>query len=114
VNATVFETDTNGMIKTSVTYSEHSTATGALFSFVYIAESRRVNFNRSFLLALDKNTFNHTLPLNLYPGHYRVYIYDIEHDGTLSSGVGYPADQLSINVSKIYNQGISLQQSSCM
>jgi hypothetical protein len=95
----------NGMINTSVTYSEHSTASGALFSFVYIAESGSVNFNKSFLLALDKNTSNHTL---LYPGHYQVYIYDIEHDGTLSNGVGYPADQLSIDVSRSgsYEQGI--------
>jgi hypothetical protein len=107
MNATVFETDTNGMINTSVTYFEHSTASGALFSFVYIAESGRVNFNRSFLLALDKNTSNHTLPFNLYPGHYQVFIYDIEHNRTLSNGVGYPADQLSIDISRsgIYEQG---------
>jgi hypothetical protein len=108
MNATVLQTETNGMINTSVTYSEHSTASGALFSFVYIAESGRVNFNRSFLLALDKNTSNNTLPFNLYPGHYQVYTYDIEHDGTLSNGAGYPADQLCIDVSRSgsYEQGI--------
>ena len=32
------------------------------------------------------------MPLHhLYPGQYRVLIYDIESDGTLASGVGYPA-----------------------
>jgi hypothetical protein len=112
MNAIVSETDTNGMINTSVTYFEHSTASGALFSFVYIAESGRVNFNRSFLLALDKNTSNHTLPFNLYPGHYQVFIYNIEHDRTLSNGVGYPADQLGIDVSRSgsYEQGIVSEQ----
>ena len=70
-------------------YSEHSTASGALFSFVFSGD---VDFRRSFLLALDRNTsHNYTLPFDLYPGHYRVYVYDIEHDGTLNNGVGYPA-----------------------
>ena len=73
-------------------YSEHSTASGALFSFVFITDSGDVDFSRSFLLALDRNTsHNHTLPFDLYPGHYRVYVYDIEHDGMLRNGVGYPA-----------------------
>ena len=70
-------------------YSEHSTASGALFSFVFSGD---VDFSRSFLLALDRNTsHNYTLPFDLYPGHYRVYVYDIEHDGMLLNGVGYPA-----------------------
>ena len=70
-------------------YSERSTASGALFSFVFSGD---VDFSRSFLLALDRNTsHNYTLPFDLYPGHYRVYVYDIEHDGTLLNGVGYPA-----------------------
>ena len=73
-------------------YSEHSTASGALFSFVFIADSKYVDFRRSFLLALDRNTsHNHTLPFDLYPGDYRVYVYDIEHEGVLRNGVGYPA-----------------------
>ena len=72
-----------------VIYSEHSTSSGVLLSFVFSGD---VDFSRSFLLALDRNTsHNHTLPFDLYPGHYRVYVYDIEHDGTLHNGVGYPA-----------------------
>ena len=86
----------------TATYSEHSTASGALFSFVFITDSGDVDFSRSFLLALDRNTsHNHTLPFDLYPGHYRVYVYDIEYDGTLQNGVGYPAvwDELFTNLS---------------
>ena len=71
-------------------YSDHSTASGALFSFVFIADSGDVDFSRSFLLALD-SSHNHTLPFDLYPGQYRVYVYDIENDGTVHNRVGYPA-----------------------
>ena len=81
-------------------YSEHSTASGALFSFVFITESGDVDFSRSFLLALDRTTsHNHTLPFDLYPGHYTVYVYDIEHEGVLRNGVRYPAvmDRLFTN-----------------
>ena len=57
-----------------------------------ITENGAVDFTRSALLALDRNTsLNHTLPTDLYPGHYRVYVYDIERDGTLHNGVRYPA-----------------------
>ena len=80
-------------------YSELSTARGALFSFVFITDSGDVDFSRSFLLALDKNTsHNHTLPFDLYPGHCSVYVYDIEHDGTLHNGVGYPAVTTNITM----------------
>ena len=73
-------------------YSKSSTASGALFSFVFITDSGDVDFSRSFFLALDRNTsHNYTLPFDLYPGHYRVHVYDIERDGTLHNGVGYPA-----------------------
>ena len=90
VNAIIDVDD--GIIEVKTVYSEHSTASGALFSFVFITDSGDVDFSRSFLLALDRNTsHNHSLPFDLYPGHYRVYVYDIEHDGTLHNGVGYPA-----------------------
>ena len=61
---------------------------------MFIDDNGDVNFTRSVLLALDRNTsLNYTLPSNLYPGQYRVYIfvYDIEKNGTLYNGVGYPA-----------------------
>jgi hypothetical protein len=100
VNATVLETETHNRVSVSATYSEHSTASGALFSFVFITESGDVNFSRSFLLVLDRNaSYNHTLPFNLHSGFYKMHVYDIEYDRTLSNGVGYPAKQLSINIS---------------
>ena len=92
------QTEECAIVVTTV-YSEHSTASGALFSFVFITDSGDVDFSRSFLLALERNTsHNHT---HLYPGHYRVYVYDIEHDGTLHNGVGYPAvtQELPANLS---------------
>jgi hypothetical protein len=79
-------------------FSEHSTARGVLYNFVYITEEGKVDFGRSFLLALDRH--NHTLPFNLYPGHYQVYVYDIEQNGTLSTGVEYPAELLTTNISE--------------
>ena len=82
----------NGSIVLTTVYSEYSTASGALFSFVFTTDSGDVDFSRSFLLALDRNTsHNHTLPFDLHPGHYRVYVYDIEYNRTLHNGVGYPA-----------------------
>ena len=81
-----------GEITLNTVYSKYSTASGALFSFVFITDSGDVDFSRSFFLALDRNaSHNHTLPFDLYPGHYSLYVYDIEHDGTLHNGVGYPA-----------------------
>ena len=89
--ATASETRENTVVLITV-YSEHFTASGAFFSLMFITDSGDVDFSRSFLLALDRNTsHNHTLPFDLYPGHYRVYVYDTEHDGTLHNGVGYPA-----------------------
>ena len=99
INATVTETSDAILIMTH--YSEHSDASGALFSFVFIAENGDVDFTRSTLLALDRNTsLNHTLPFDLYPGRYRVYMYDIECNGTLSNGLQYPAamNELKLNI----------------
>ena len=90
MNAVVTETENSLAISTL--YSEGSAASGALFSFVFLTEDGGVDINRSALLALDRNTsLNHTLPFNLHPGHYRVYAYDIEQDGTLTNGIHYPA-----------------------
>ena len=91
LNATTTETGDDAIVITTL-YSEHSDARGALFDFVFIDDNGDVDFTRSVLLALDRNTsLHHTLPFNLYPGQYRVFVYDIESDGTLSNGVGYPA-----------------------
>jgi hypothetical protein len=83
-------------IEIMTAYFSHSTAAGALFSFV---NSEDVDFSRSFLLALDRSASqNHTLPFHLDPGHYRVCVYDIEQDGTLLNGVVFPADMDDLNI----------------
>jgi hypothetical protein len=75
-----------------VSYSGHFNSSGALISFVYKTENG-VNLSRSSLQAV-KGSFSR-LPFDLYPGRYRVYVYDIEQNGTLSNGVGYPAVDLN-------------------
>ena len=72
---------------------------GVLIIFLFINEDRSINFSRSSYLSLDRNTsLNYTLPDDLTPGLYHVFAYDIEHDGRLHNGVGYPAstDQFTI------------------
>ena len=72
-------------------YVENSNATGVLFNFVY-DDGVGVSSNSSAFLPLDRDTSqNYTLPFDLYPGRYTLCVYDIEHDGMLSTGVGYPA-----------------------
>ena len=98
VDVTSMKTPDNE-IELSTVYSEHSDASGALLNFVFIDDNGDVNFTRSVLLALDKQTsLNHILPFDLYPGQYRVFVYDIESDGTLYNGVGYPAGRDDLTV----------------
>ena len=82
-----------GEFRVMVVYFEHSAASGALLSFLFITDSGDVDFSKSFLLALDRRTsFDHLLSFESYSGgRYRVYVYDIERNGVLSNGVGYPA-----------------------
>ena len=99
LNATTTETEGHAIVITTL-YSEHSDARGALFDFVFIDDNGDVDFTRSVLLELDRNTsLHHTLSFNLYPGQYRVFVYDIESDGKLSNGVGYPAVTNDYNIS---------------
>ena len=68
-------------------------------------DSRDVDFTRSTFLALDRViSLNYTL--SLYPGQYRVSVYDIESDGTLASGVGYPAINRELTVSEMITEGM--------
>ena len=74
----------------SVTYSEDSCAAGALLLLVNMSIDYEIV--DSFFLALSRNSsLDYTLPLQLKQGHYQVFVYDIGSDGTLASGVGYPA-----------------------
>ncbi len=45
----------------------------------------------SFLALSRTVSLSYALPFELPPGQYGVLVYDIESDGTLFSGVGYPA-----------------------
>lgn len=80
-------------------FCEDSDAGGALLACVFITGSEDVDFNRSTFLTAERNSsLNHTLP---YPGLYRIYLYDIEHDGTLRSDrVLYPAWTDTIPISR--------------
>ena len=77
-------------------YSESSCAAGAMIIFVFLTECRDVHFTKSAFLALNRATSLHyTLP-DLYPGEYRMLVYDVESDGTLANGLGYPAVNMVI------------------
>ncbi len=76
-------------VTVSVAYSEHSCAAGALVIFVFMNDCETVGF--SFLALNRTASLSYTLPFELPPGQYGVFVYDIESDGTLVSGVGYPA-----------------------
>ena len=78
-------------------YFEESSASGALYVLVFVTDEEEVDFIRSHLLALDRETSrDYTLPFSLSPGGYRVFVYDVEQDGTLPSGVSYPAVDVSL------------------
>ena len=86
-------------VSVTVSYSEQSCAAGALLVLVFM-DSGTVDFTKTAFLALSRNTsLQHTLSFQLPPGQYGVLVYDIESDGTLASGVGYPAveSELIIN-----------------
>ena len=86
---TIIETNET---KITTQYFEESSASGALYVLVFVTNDGDVDFAKSVLLALDKDiSLNYTLTFSLSPGGYRVFVYDIEQDGTLPSGVGYPA-----------------------
>ena len=97
LNATVLAEEDN-TIAIRVQYNEDSEAHGALFSFVFLTEDRGVDFNRSALLALDRNTsLNFSSDFDLYPGYCEIFVYDIEKNGTLSTGIQYPAVATNLN-----------------
>ena len=74
-------------------YFKSSTNKGA-FLFFSFTNGTSIDFSKSFYLAMERNaSYYYTLPDDLTPGLYHVYAYDIESDGTLHNGVGYPADR---------------------
>lgn len=83
VGASIME-NSNGFIEVATIYSENSNARGALLNFIFLD-----NFTQSIFIALDRTS--NVLPFRILPGFYKIFVYDIEHNGALSNGVGYPA-----------------------
>ena len=72
-----------GAIRLSTEYFRHSNDSGALYFFLGDVWA---------LVALNREASDHyTLPFRLPAGDYRVFVYDIEPNGTILSGVAYPA-----------------------
>ena len=95
-----------GIIQTL--YLENSKASGALFMLMY-TNGEVIDFTKSAYLALDRNaSLHYALTVSLDPGHYEVLVYDIERDGLLFSGVGYPA--ITTEFSSVNGQGNSLYE----
>lgn len=82
VGASVVENN-NGIEVTII----NSDARGALFNFVFTNNT----YTQSTLVALNVTSSNYILPFELFSGLYIIFVHDIEYDGTLSNGVGYPA-----------------------
>ncbi len=96
----------NNEIRVTITYSEKSTESGSLIHFTD-QTNEIVNFTRSAIMALNRSaSLNYILPFDLYPGQYRVFVYDIEEDGTLLDGVSYPAVRADIST-RAESQGIA-------
>ena len=71
--------------------------------------SGTVDLTRALYLALERNTLhNYTIPFSLNGGRMAVFVYDIESDGTLASGVGYPAVNTKLIESSI-TQGMYIR-----
>ena len=82
-------------VKVITSYFQHRNTCGALLMFLFNGS----DFTRSTILALDQTTsFSYTIPFNLYPGRYKVFVYDIEQDGVLHSGVEYPAVTAEVTI----------------
>ena len=82
--------DQHNTVIINIRYTIHSRARGAMLVFTP-SESEAVQ--KSILLALErKESYNHTLSLNsLPPAQYLVLVYEVNREGSLSSGVSYPA-----------------------
>ena len=94
-------------VRATINYFEDSNERGALLVFLSDDTNPEVvNFTRSAIVVLNKSTsLNYTLTSQLFPGHYHVLVYDIEQDGALRNGVGYPADAKDVFITRD-SQGI--------
>ena len=104
ISAAVTTTDDqHNTVIINIRYTIHSRARGTVLVFTP-SESEAVQ--KSILLALErKESYNHTLSLNsLPPAQYLVSVYEVNREGSLSSGVSYPAVVCELNASH-FTQG---------
>ena len=89
--------NTTQLLSTSDTLYTPEPGEQCLFS--HPVESEAVQ--RSILMVLERNdSHNHTLSLNsLPPAQYLVLVYEVNREGSLSSGVSYPAVVCELNAS---------------
>ena len=94
----------NNTVGVSIEYHAGSTAKGALLNFMFETDNGVIDFDKSMILPVMLNVTQDFLPIQLFPGEYRVFFHDIEQSGTLSSGFGYPAvsQRLTITTGKEY------------
>ena len=79
-------------IEISVEYFEFSSASGAFVKFVHVTDEGNVDLTKTIFTTISRNTSTaYVLLYSLSPGQYNMFVYDIEQNQTLSSGVGYPA-----------------------
>ena len=89
----------NNTVGVSIEYHSCSDAKGALLNFMFETGNRSIDFDKSVILPVKSNiTRGHILPIQLFPGQYRVFFHDIEQSGTLLSGLGYPALSQQFNI----------------
>ena len=92
---------------TTTEYFESSTNKGVFLIFLF-TNGTSIDFSKSFYHAPDRNASHYyTLPDDLTPGLYHVHAYDIESDGTLNNGEGYPADRNNFSFTG-HSQGAGL------
>ncbi len=104
--------DDRGEVRITTKYFNHfsSSAMGAFVAIMFTDDNDggSISFTRSVYLPLNKRmSQNYTLPFDLYPGDYLVYVYDIEINKRLKNGVNYPAsiDQLLIRENTQFQPG---------
>ena len=96
--------DIDAGIELSASFISNSLAAGVLFNFIFMNKDDTINFTMSYCLTLNKDRVTHgaMLPLNLQPGIYQVYAYDIESNMRLRNGKGYQASRSVLSVPQNY------------
>ena len=83
----------------NIVYVKNTKAKGALCILISFHDGR-VDFNSLVFVFIRRNEeLSITMPLYLRPGQYDVISYDVESNGRLLPGVGYPAyvQKISVN-----------------